>query len=120
MPLSIDGKEYNIPKIGKIILYPISKLAQALTDAGFPRGTQTLRKWELAKVIPKAPYNSGNKRLYSIHHINSFVNVVVECNLRQGVTLDIPVFKRKILEEWSKVNKQLIGGILHESQEQSC
>lgn len=107
MPLLIDGKMYNIPGIGEIMLYPIAKVSQALTDADFPRDTQTIRKWELAGIIPKAPFKSKDKRLYSKEHIEAIVRAVVECDLKRGVAIESTDFKERIKKYWIEVTKEL-------------
>jgi DNA-binding transcriptional MerR regulator len=109
MPLKIDGKEYDIPGVGRIMLYPIGKVSQSLTDAGFPRDTQTIRKWELAKIIPKAPYRVGDKRLYSQDHIDCIVDIVKECSIRRGLKLESTNFTQRLFEEWANVTKKLKG-----------
>lgn len=90
MPISIDGKEYIMPDGKKLKLYPISKLSQALTDAGFPRDVQILRKWEKWGVIPPTIFGTGTtkrKRLYTKDQINIIVAVAKNCNIKQGKNL---------------------------------
>jgi len=110
MPLLTDGKEYEIDKIGKIILFPISKISQALTDAGYPRDTQTIRKWEGAGILPKTPFRHGGKRLYSQEHVDIIVKAVVECNLTQGTAFHFTPFKETIAKYWVEVNRKLVRG----------
>jgi DNA-binding transcriptional MerR regulator len=108
MPLALDGKVYDIPNVGKVKLYPISKVAQALTDAGIPRDTQTVRKWEVRGVIPRALFRFGGKRLYSKEQIDTIVRVAVECNLRQGLSIAETDFINEVWEAMEKVNAKYI------------
>lgn len=108
MPLSIDGKIYDIPNVGKIRLFPISKLSQALTDAGIPRDVQTVRKWEVRGVIPRALFRSGHKRLYSQEQIDTIVQVAVECKLRQGASIADTDFINAVWDAMEKLNAKYI------------
>lgn len=91
----------------KIALYPIAKLEKELSDAGYPRDAQTIRKWEVAGVTPQATFRSGKKRLYHQKQIDAFVRVAKECNIRQGVDLGKTDFSERIWEELEKVADEL-------------
>lgn len=89
MPINIDGKEYVLNG-KKILLFPISKLSQALTDAGHPRDVQILRKWEKWGVIPPAVLSTGvkkKKRLFTKEQIEIIVSIAVICDIKQGSSL---------------------------------
>ena len=89
MPINIDGKYYQIDG-ENILLFPISKLSQALTDAGYPRDVQILRKWEVWGILPPSIFSTGKvnrKRLYSKEQIEVIVAVAKHCNIRQGSSL---------------------------------
>lgn len=108
MPLSVDGKMYDTP-IGKERLFPIAKLSQKLTDAGYPRDVQTVRKWEVKGVIPPAIFRHGGKRLFSEEQIDTIVAVVVKYDLRQGA----PITGDFIADVWEAVdvvNNKYLGG----------
>lgn len=108
IPLKIDGKSYDLN--GKQVkLYPISKLSQALTDAGITRDVQTIRKWEQLKVIPPTIFRSGGKRLYSQEQIDAIVRVAVECNIQQGVSLEASGFVDKVWSELDRIHKSFMA-----------
>jgi len=108
MPLAIDGKNYTIPGIGNIHLFPIAKVSQALTDADIPRDTQTLRKWELKGVLPKAIFRKGQKRLYSMEQIKCIVRIAKECNIKRGLSIEQTNFIQRVWEELSNINKKYV------------
>lgn len=89
MPINLDGKEY-VFNGEKVLLFPISKLSQALTDAGHPRDVQILRKWEKWGVIPPAVFSTGvkkKKRLFTKGQIETIVNAAIICDIKQGKEL---------------------------------
>lgn len=105
MPLKQEGRAYSIN--GKeIILYPIAKLVEELSKAGYMRDAQTIRKWEAKGVTPKCLFRIGGKRLYSQEQIEAFVAVAEECGIRQGVPIANTDFTERIWEELSLVNAQ--------------
>jgi hypothetical protein len=110
MSISIDGKAYNIQGLGQIILYPISKLSQALTDAGYPRDQYTIREeWIKKKFIPAPLFYLKKRRMWSIEQINLIVQTVAEFNLRQGLT-DKQLkqeFTETLWKRWDKLNAEL-------------
>ena len=109
MAIDVEGRMYNIN--GKELkLFPIGKISQALTDAGFPRSTQTIRKWEQTGIIPQAIFKIGkdNKRLYSIEQIELIVKVAEQCNIRQGAPIDSTDFSKILHEEWFILNRQYL------------
>lgn len=110
MPISIDGKEYKNSKGEVIKLYPISKLSQALTDAGYPRDTQILRKWERWGTVPPAVFHTGvkkKKRLYSEEQINMFVAVAEYCDIKQGKS--VKKFSELIWINLGELNNEIVG-----------
>jgi DNA-binding transcriptional MerR regulator len=111
MPLNIDGKCYDIPGLGNIKLFPIAKLSQAMTDADIPRDTQTLRKWELAGILPKAIFRKGHKRLYSAEQIKCIVRIAKECNIRRGFSIEQTDFVTKVAEELGTLNKKYMDAM---------
>ena len=110
MPICIDGKEYKNSSGETITLYPISKLSQALTDAGYPRDTQILRKWERWGTIPPAIFHTGvkkKKRLFSEEQINMFVAVAKHCDIKQGKS--IKNFSELIWLNLGELNDKIMG-----------
>lgn len=107
MPLKEEGRYYNF-KGKKLKLYPISRLCTTLANAGYPRDSQTVRKWELSGVTPPAIFRSGQKRLYAQEQIDVFCETAQECDIKQGYSLAMTDFSQKMWERLNKVNKQLI------------
>lgn len=78
MAVSIKGKMYNIPGVGEVRLYPVSKLSQAFKEAGIPRDPQTIRYWIKKGIIPKSMFLVGEKKphgLYTEYHIETIVRI---------------------------------------------
>lgn len=105
MYLKHEGQEYEIPAIGTIKLYPVSKLLEALTCAGYPKTAQTVRKWGARKVVPPSIFKRGRDRLYSQEQIDCIVKCVVSCNLRSFIP--ITPFHEMIWKELLEVDKKL-------------
>jgi hypothetical protein len=108
MPLKEDGKKYKING-EEVILYPIARLVQELHKAGYPRDSQTIRKWENSGVTPQALFRNGNKRLYSKDQIDAYCRVAEECNIRQGYNIAMTGFSERIWEELEEVNSQYVA-----------
>ena len=108
MPISKDGKEYKYN--GQVlILYPISVLADKLSEAiEDSRSTQTIRKWEINKVIPPAIFRVGQKRLYTMEQINVICKVAKECKIRQGCSLALAKFSTQIWKKMRIVNRKYL------------
>lgn len=106
MPVSAQGKEYNING-QHVMLYPISVLAKELSEAlGDVRTTQTIRKWENNKVIPPAIFRVGDKRLYSMEQIQAICKVAKECGIKRGHALALTNFSSLVWEELRVINKK--------------
>lgn len=96
------GREipYKSPITGReTTLYNIATASQALG-----RTPQTVRKWELAGVIPKTPFKLNGQRLYSKEHIDALVYCVEKSHLMQGSRVTKTYFSRYAYEEFAKVN----------------
>lgn len=106
MPLLQDGKDYDF-KGQKIRLYPISRLCAELSNIGYYRSEQTIRKWEKFRVTPKAMFRCGEKRLYSQEQIDAYCEVIKNCNIKQGFSLAESDFSEKIWAKLTEVNKEL-------------
>ena len=92
MPLKTSGKEYNI-KGKKMTLYPISYVAESIEEElGEARTTQTIRKWEMAGIIPPAKFRVGGKRLYHQDQVDVICECAKEVGIRQGVSLAMTDF----------------------------
>lgn len=108
MPLKEDGRVYNING-EEVVLYPISRLVSELTEMGFPRDAQTIRKWESSGVTPPAIFRNGSKRLYSMEQIEAYCEVAKECNIRQGWSIASTDFSEKIWEALETINAKYGG-----------
>jgi DNA-binding transcriptional MerR regulator len=109
MPVSQEGKEHVVNG-KKIMLYPISVLAERLSKAlGDERTTQTIRKWETNKIIPPATFRNGDKRLYAKEQIDVICKIAKECGIKQGYSLSLTNFSVRVWEEMRKVNRKLLG-----------
>ena len=110
MPLKIEGRKYVLP-IGILHLYPIAKLAQALTNAGIPRTTQSIRNWIEDGTLPKPMFHCGKikpKGLYSKAQIEAIVQAAKEANICQGAGASLSRFKQLVFEKLTYVNLQVI------------
>jgi hypothetical protein len=105
MPLQPKGKVYEING-EEIILYPIARLVEELSNRGFPRDAQTIRKWE-GNVTPPATFRVGKKRLYAWEQIQAYCDVAEECNIRQGYSIAMTDFSERIWERLQEVNEEL-------------
>lgn len=109
MPISKEGKEYTFNG-KKLMLYPISVLAEKLSEAlGDGRTTQTIRKWEVNKVIPPAIFRVGQKRLYTMEQIETICKVAKECGIKQGYSLALTNFSVRVWEEMRLLNRKYLG-----------
>lgn len=106
MPLKPNGRVYTING-KKMVLFPIAKLVEEMEKAGYPRDSQTIRKWETAGVTPPALFRSGQKRLYSMEQIKVFCEVAKECDIKQGFSIAMTDFSARIWERMKEVNKEL-------------
>jgi hypothetical protein len=93
--ISINGKE--------IELFYINTLAERLG-----RISQTIRKWEISGVIPKAMFRDGSgKRMYSEAEISIIERIAEECKIKQGLPIAHTSFSAKVaraLEEFRDKN----------------
>ena len=99
MPVSIKGKIYDIPGVGEVRLYPISKLSEAFKEAGIPRDQQTIRYWISKGILPRSMFQVGTKKphgLYSEHHIKTIVSVAKDCGIKQGTSFRESNFQEKV------------------------
>ena len=115
MGLTIEGRKFNIPGVGVMLLFPISKLSQALVDANFPRDPQTLRLWIKKGILPRPLFTnpadlSRPKGLWTKEQIDLIVKTVRECGLRQGSAEGMDMFKELIHSRMKKLNHELYIG----------
>ena len=79
-------------------LYNINVLANWLG-----RTSQTIRKWEIAGVIPKTPFKSDGKRLYSKEQIDILVECAEKANISTGKKMSQTNFTRNVQKKWQKL-----------------
>ena len=86
----------------ELTLYYISAMCEATG-----RKAQTLRKWELAGIIPKTPFRDRtNKRLYLQEHIDAVVECIESCKLVQGKNIADTNFKKKVYKRFNDINRK--------------
>ena len=91
---TINGEE--------VTLYPISKLASELG-----RSTQTIRKWEVAGILPQPIFKDKNgRRLYSLEQIEAIVDCAIKSNVRQGYSVANTNFSPKVFKALEEINKK--------------
>lgn len=90
--IKVNGENYE--------LFPVGVLAEELG-----RTSQTVRKWEIAGVLPDSLFKDKmQRRYYTREQINVIVRTAEECNLKQGSTT--AHFSKKVhkaLEEHNKI-----------------
>jgi len=98
MPFDQNGSIYSY-KGRDVVLYPVSRLTKALSEAGYPRSVQTIRLWEANNVMPPTIFRVGNKRMYTQEQIDVITAVAVECNITQGARIELTGFPERVYEE---------------------
>lgn len=99
-------KETKKVKInGEVVeLYYINELAYALG-----RTPQTIRKWEIAGVIPKTPFKDAHgRRLYTKEHIEAIVKIAEECGIKQGYSIANTSFSSKVHRVFTEINNKYL------------
>lgn len=92
----------TIYKGQELTLYYMNALCEATG-----RTAQTLRKWELAGIIPKTPFrDSTNKRLYLQEHIDAIVECIESCKIVQGKNIADTNFKVKVYKRFNDINRK--------------
>lgn len=103
MPFNKNGSIYSY-KGRDVVLYPVSRLTQALAEAGYPRSIQTIRLWEAKNIMPPTIFRVGNKRLYTQEQIDVITAVAVECDITQGARIELTGFPERVYEELEKLH----------------
>ena len=98
---------YTVPSTGRQIeLFYISTLAYELG-----RTTNTVRKWEIAGVIPDPLFKDKNgRRLYSKEQIDVIVQCAIDSKIKQGLSLNNTSFEAKVHRRLKKLNATYLGG----------
>lgn len=99
------GKKIIRLKNGEVVnLYYINTLAEELG-----RTSQTVRKWEIGGIIPKAIFKDKNgRRMYSEEQIKTIVEIAEQCNIRQGSGVANTSFPEKVYKALSELNKKYV------------
>ena len=96
------AKKFKLSNGVVVELYPISVLAEELG-----RTSQTIRKWEVAGILPNSIFKDKNgRRMYSKEQIETIVRVAEECNIRQGYSVSNTSFPSKVYEALEELNKK--------------
>ncbi len=97
------GREipYTSPTGVKTTLYSISVLASRLG-----RTSQTVRKWEIAGILPPTPFKINGVRLYSEEHIESIVRSAEKSKIKQGKCLCNTQFSNRIYKDFKELHKK--------------
>ena len=105
--------EYTSPTGEKTVLSNIGVVANAIG-----RTSQTVRKWEVAGIIPPSPFKQGNKRLYAQEHVDILVEGVEKYHVCMGQAIS-PYFKRFVYKEFQKINDKFFGEVKNYGDEES-
>ena len=85
-----------------VTLYPISKLAGELG-----RSTQTIRKWEIAGILPQPIFKDKHgRRLYSLEQIEAIVECAIMSNVRQGYSVANTNFSPRVYKALEEINQK--------------
>lgn len=96
------AKDFKLKNGVVVTLYSINTLAEELG-----RTSQTIRKWEVAGILPKAIFKDRNgRRMYSQEQIDTIVRVAEECNIRQGYSVSNTSFPSKVHNALEELNKK--------------
>ena len=98
------GREvsYTSPTGIKTTLYNINVVALAIG-----RTAQTIRKWEVAGIIPKTPFKQKDgKRLYAKEYIDVIVEEAERSKLRIGRAIKDTSFSDRVYKRFEELNKQ--------------
>ena len=91
--------EYTSPKTGrKTTLYSIATLAEALG-----RTSQTIRKWEVAGILPETPFRLKGKRMYSEEHIDAVVRCAEKAKISSGNPISNTNFSKNLYKEFERI-----------------
>lgn len=96
---------FKLPTGEDIDLYYIGTLASALG-----RTSDTIRKWEIAGVIPDPFFKDVNgRRLYSKEQIEAIVKCAERAKIKQGASIAKTSFSRWCHRELENIRKKYVG-----------
>lgn len=87
-------------------VYSINVLASELG-----RTAQTVRKWEIAGILPKALFKDQKtgKRFYSREQIDTIVKCAEESNIRQGYSVSNTSFPNRVHTALKILNQKYLS-----------
>lgn len=95
---------YTTPTGVKTCLYNIGTVALALG-----RTSQTIRRWEVAGIIPLTPFKIGGKRLYSDEHIDALVEFAEKHHIRTGTRIGDTAFSSNVYKRYEEIYYKFFG-----------
>lgn len=99
-------RTFLLPNGEEIELFYIGELAHALG-----RTPNTIRKWEIAGVIPDPCFQDPNgRRLYSREQIDAIVSCAERAGIKQGSSIANTSFSRWCYRELDKLREKYAGG----------
>lgn len=99
-------QNFKLPNGQVIELFYIGTLANALG-----RTTNTIRKWEIAGVIPDPCFQDANgRRLYSQEQIDAIVRCAEEAKIKQGLSISNTSFSQWCHKELDALKEKYKGG----------
>lgn len=90
---------YTSPTGVETTLFNIGTVAEAIG-----RTSQTIRKWEVAGVIPETPFKQSGRRLYSKEHIDAIVDCAEKAHLAPGKNISTTNFSNRLYKEFQRIN----------------
>lgn len=71
------------------------------------RTTQTIRRWEIAGILPKAIFKDvRGRRLYTREQIDTIVRIAEETKIAQGYPIANTSFSKKVYKALEELNKK--------------
>ena len=99
-------QNFKLPNGQVIELFYIGTLANALG-----RTTNTIRKWEIAGVIPDPCFQDANgRRLYSQEQIDAIVRCAEKAKIKQGLSIANTSFSQWCHKELDALKEKYKGG----------
>ena len=106
-------QKFKLPNGQVIDLFYIGSLAAALG-----RTTNTVRKWEIAGVIPDPFFKDSNgRRLYSQEQIDAIVRCAERARIKQGLSIANTSFSQWCYKELEVLRKKYKGEITNGNSE---
>lgn len=99
-------QNFKLPNGQVIELFYIGTLANSLG-----RTTNTIRKWEIAGVIPDPCFQDANgRRLYSQEQIDAIVRCAEKAKIKQGLSIANTSFSQWCHKELDALKEKYKGG----------